>query len=275
VDEVFRYEVGAVTLTRVLYFDVALDPAAVSLTPAQIDAIAWARPTWVDGDGQALVGVAGWGVESQGRVLLVDPCGAADAFIRTGPEAITHQDAFLAAMRGAGFPPERVDAVVLSHLDGIGMAAAVEPDGGWGLLFPNARVVLTATELAWLEGETTVGGLDALRALIAREVVDGVDDEHRFTDEVWFERTGGHSPGHAVMHVESAGAHAVLLGHLALNPLQLATRPHTGHVDDAAVNAWFEPFVARAAQEPILLIGPLWPSPGAARFTADGTVAAA
>jgi glyoxylase-like metal-dependent hydrolase (beta-lactamase superfamily II) len=230
----------------------------------------------VNADGQALVGVVGWVIESDGRVLLVDPCGAADPFIRTGPEAVMHQDAFAAAMRAADFAAERVDTVVLSHLDGIGMAAGVEPDGGWGPLFPNARVVLTAAELAWLDGETQVGGLEALRSLIARGVVDGVADDHRFTDAVRFERTGGHSPGHAVVHVESAGAHAVLVGHLALNPLQLATLPHAGgHVDTAAANAWFEPFVARAARERLLLIGPLWPFPGAARIDESGAVAPA
>jgi glyoxylase-like metal-dependent hydrolase (beta-lactamase superfamily II) len=279
VDGCARFEIGSVTLTRVPYFDVALDPAVVGLTSEQIDATPWAKPTWVNADGQALVGQAGWVIESQGRVLLVDPCGAADAFIRSGPEAVTHQEAFLAAMRAAGFAPERVDAVVLSHLDGIGMAAAVEPDGpagtGWGPLFPNARVVLTATELAWLDGQSAVGGLDALRALVARGIVDGVADDHRFTDEVRFERTGGHSPGHAVVHVESGGAHAMLLGHLALNPLQLTTVPHAGgHVDVAAANAWLAPFVARAT-ESTLLVGPLWPFPGAARFTDDREIVAA
>lgn len=275
-NDVARFEIGSANLTRVPYFDIALDPAVVSVTPAQIDAHAWARPAWVDEAGRALVGQVGWVIESEGRVLLVDPCGAADPFLRTGPEAIAHQDAFLAAMRAAGFAPERVDAVVLTHLDGIGMAAAVEPDGAWGPLFPNARVVLTRAELAWLEEQDAVGGLDALRALIAHGVVDGVDDDHSFTDAVRFERTGGHSPGHAVVHVESGGAHAVLLGHLALNPLQLATVPHSGgHVDVAAANAWLEPFVARATRESLLLVGPLWPFPGAARLTAAGVVAAA
>ena len=274
-NEIARYEIGAATLTRVPYFDIALDPAVVNLTSRQIDATAWARPAWVNAGGQALVGVAGWVIESQGRVLLVDPCGAADPFLRTGAEAVTHQVAFVAAMRAAGIPPERVDAVVLSHLDGIGMAAAVEPDGRWGLLFPNARVVMTAAELAWLEGETAVGGLEALRALIALGVVDGVADDHRFTDEVRFERSGGHSPGHAVLHVESGGAHAVFVGHLALNPVQIATVPHeTGHVDVAATNAWLQPFVDHAARESTLLVGPLWPFPGAARVTGEGVVTA-
>jgi glyoxylase-like metal-dependent hydrolase (beta-lactamase superfamily II) len=275
VDGVARFELGSVRLTRVPYFDIALDPAIVGVTAAEIDAIAWARPTWANADGQALVGQAGWVIESDDQVLLVDPCGAADPFLRSGSEAVTHQDAFVAAMRAAGFAPERVDAVVLSHLDGIGMAAALEPDGGWGALFPNARVVLTATELAWLGTRHEVGGIDA-RALTARDVVDGVADDHHFTDSVYFERTGGHSPGHAVVHVESGGAHAVLLGHLALNPIQLATLPHaSGHVDVAAANAWFTPFVARAAHDSSLLVGPLWPFPGAARITVEGVVAPA
>ena len=273
-NEIVRYEIGSVTLTRVPYFDVALDPAVVGLTAADIDAIEWARPTWVDADGQPLVGQVGWVIESDGRVLLVDPCGASDPFLRTGPEAITHQDAFVAAMRAAGFAPERVDSVVLSHLDGIGMAAAAQPDGTWGPLFPNARVVLTAHELAWLEQQTDVGGLDALRALIAQGLVDGVADDHHFTDAVRFERTGGHTPGHAVVHVESGGAHAVLLGHLALSPLNLRGLPYKGgQVDVAEANAWLVPFIARSWKtDDTLLIGPLWPAPGAARITRPGFV---
>ena len=89
----------------------------------------------------------------------------------------------LAALRAAGFPPERVDVVVLSHLDGIGMTAVVTPDGGWAPAFPNARVVMTAAELEWLAGGSelavSTGGHDALDALIAQGVVDGVDDGHR------------------------------------------------------------------------------------------------
>jgi len=104
--EVAKFEVGAATLTRVPYFDVALDPAAASLTPEQVVELSeWSVPSWATAEGELLVGQAVWVIESEGRVIVVDPCGAADPFIRTGPEAIGHQDAVLSAMTSAGFPP--------------------------------------------------------------------------------------------------------------------------------------------------------------------------
>ena len=146
-DAVAGFRVGEVELTRVPYFDVALDAAVVGLTAEQIESVEWATPSWASADGQVLIGQAVWVVESQGRVIVVDPCGAADQFLREGKEAIGHQEAALGALRDAGFPPERVDVVVLSHLDGIGMAAVVAPDGGWAPAFPNARIVMMAAEL--------------------------------------------------------------------------------------------------------------------------------
>ena len=273
---VARFRVGDVGLTRVSYFDVPLDPAVVQLTADEVASFTWATPTWAAADGQVLVGQALWVIEAGGRVIVVDPCGASDQFLRTGPEAFGHQEAVLAAMRDAGFEPERVDTVVLSHLDGIGMAAAVEPDGGWAPLFPNARIVMTATELEWLLSDAGWGaGLDALRALVARGVVDGVDDAHALADAVSLRHTGGHSVGHAVVRVHSGGRTAILLGHLALSPLQLATGECTNlHVDSARAAAALDAILAEATVGDTLLIGPLWPFPGAV-FATGGRIVAA
>jgi hypothetical protein len=81
--DVASFEVGAATLTRVPYFDVALDPAAATLTPEQVVELSgWAVPSWATSEGELLVGQAVWVIESEGREIVVDPCGAADAFIR-------------------------------------------------------------------------------------------------------------------------------------------------------------------------------------------------
>src|SRR5579862_8524251 len=159
--EVQRFDVGAVRLSRVAYFDIALDPSVVGLTVDQVRAVD--APAWATPDGQVLVGQAVWVIESGGQVIVVDPCGAADEFLRAGPEALLHQDAVLRAMAEAGFPAERVDAVVLSHLDGIGMAARVATDGGWEPAFPNARLLITASELSWMAEPPEPSGATAFQ----------------------------------------------------------------------------------------------------------------
>jgi hypothetical protein len=267
--EVARFEVGAATLTRVPYFDVALDPAAASLTPEQVVSLSeWSVPSWATAEGELLVGQAVWVIESGGRVIVVDPCGAADPFIRTGPEAVGHQEAVLSAMTAAGFPPESVDVVALSHLDGIGLTAVVDEDGFWSPAFPKARVVMTSAELDFLAGRDDVGGLPILRDLIDQGAVDGVADGHQLTDEVTMRISAGHSPGHALIEIDSRDERAVLVGHLAISPMNLAVPAAPGaHLDAGVAQHAIDHLVASAADDGVLLIGPLWPYPGAGEVT--------
>ena len=268
--DVARFEIGATTLTRVPYFDVALDPAAANLGPEHVVALAeWGTPSWATAEGELLIGQAIWVIESEGHVIVVDPCGAADPFIRTGPEAVDHQLAVLSAMTAAGHPPESVDVVALSHLDGIGLTAVVDEDGHWSPAFPEARIVMTSAELEFLAGCDDVGGLSILRELIEQGAVDGVRDGHALTDEVAMRITGGHSPGHALIEVDSRGERAVLLGHLAVSPLNTAVpaAPHA-HVDAVVAQAALDQLIASAADDGALVIGPLWPYPGAGQVAA-------
>jgi len=268
VPDVQRYQVGAVTLTRVPYFDVGLDPASLQLNPAAVDQVTWARPAWVDPVGRVLVGQAVWVIESEGRRIVVDPCGAADAFIRTGPEAITHQQAVLEALRAAGLPADKIDVVLLSHLDGIGMTALACGDGSWEPAFPNARILMTTAELDYVaearQIPSQIQGLAALHSLMEQGAVDGIGPPFACTSEVTVVETGGHSPGHAVVHVRSGEAHAVFLGHLAITPVHVAVARGPGfHHEAAPAEAALESVLAAAAAEGTLVAGPLWPAPGA------------
>jgi glyoxylase-like metal-dependent hydrolase (beta-lactamase superfamily II) len=263
-DAVVRLRVGDIRLTRVPYFDIALDPSGVGLTAEEVRQVRWAPPTWATPDGQVLVGQDVWVVESGEHVVVVDPCGAADDFLRTGDGALLHQERVRAAMVDAGLPAERVDTVVLTHLDGIGMAAAVAPDGRWEPMFPNARIVMMQSELDWLAGEANVSGLAALRELLAQGAVAGVGARHEVAHGVELVHTGGHSPGHAVLHVRSDGSEAVLVGHLAVTPLhfEVGRRPEA-HIDAPTAERSLDELLGHARADGTILIGPLWPSPGA------------
>lgn len=264
--EIAGFQIGQVELARVPYFDVPLDPAVAQLTADQVRAIDWATPAWATEDGRVRIGQAVWVVVSQDQLIVVDPCGAADDFIRSGPEAIGHQEKVLAAMSEAGFPPERVDLVVLSHLEGIGLTAVVDPDGRWSPAFANARIVLSNPELEFLAGGGPAQGLDAFNELVEQGVVDGVDDGYQLTDEVTLEVTAAHTPGHAILRIESEGERAVFLGHLLVSPLSLtATTATTDGVLGALV----------AEADDALLVGSLWPFPGAGYVTAARAIVAA
>jgi glyoxylase-like metal-dependent hydrolase (beta-lactamase superfamily II) len=201
-------------------------------------------------------------IETEGRTIVVDPAQAADDILR-GADAAAHQDAFAAALEQAGFAREAVDTVIASHLDGIGMIAWRDGEE-WAPFFPHARVVFQRAELDAIDaGDHRAQGMEALAALRAAGCVDSVDERHDLTGDVTLEWTGAHSPGHQIARVESAGERAVFVGHLALNPLHcvVGDSPLLHGDTPAATKRLAELRDSRA-----LLVGPLWPTPGAARW---------
>ena len=259
------YSVDGVGLTRVPYFDVPLDAGIIGFTSPRLAAVPWGIPTWVTADGRVLVGQAVWVIETGGHTIVVDPCGAADAFLRSGPEAASHEAAVVASLASAGFPVDTVDSVLMSHLDGIGMVGSPDASGRWSALFPRARVVISERELAHVDAHPEIGGSEALRDLRAGGVVHGTTLPCEIAPGVSMELTGGHTPGHALVRI---GDGAVFLGHLAINPVQVSggIMPDQ-HVDPIAAFTELEQELSWATERNALVIGPLWPEPGAARVT--------
>jgi glyoxylase-like metal-dependent hydrolase (beta-lactamase superfamily II) len=262
---VVTFTLEKVALTRVPYFDVPLDAEVIGFSPQQVLEVPWGVPDWVTAEGRVLVGQAIWVIESEGQTVVVDPCGAADAFLRSGPEASIHEAAVIAAMASSGFPVHSVDIVVMSHLDGIGMAGSLDAEGHWSPLFPNARIVVSERELAHIEATQGIGGRSAFRELAAQGVVDAVQCPYEITPHVTMEQTGGHSPGHCALRV---GDEAVLIGHLAINPVQVSggVMP-TAHSDPLQAFSYLEQELTWAGENNALVIGPLWPDPGAGRVS--------
>ena len=262
-----RFSVGGATLTRVPYIDVLVDAEVVGLTPEQVRASLWAQPTWSEGE-QVRVGAAVWIIESDGLRIAVDPAQAADHLLRTAPDAAAHQQSFAAALELAGYPRESIDTVIATHLDGIGMMAWLEDDE-WTPFFPNAPVLMSRRELDDViengdRGPFRPQGREALLALHAQGVITTVDDEHTVTHDVSTEWTGGHTPGFQLVHIGPDDERATMIGHLALSPLQFGFGASPAHPDPAAAAKAFN-----GLNDGRLLIGPLWPNPGAARWTDD------
>jgi glyoxylase-like metal-dependent hydrolase (beta-lactamase superfamily II) len=251
---------GDVTLTRVLYLEAAIDPDAGGLTPDQVRAVPWGEPTWAD-DGQMRLASCVWVVRSGGRHVVVDPAGNLDDILHDPGSTGHHQKAYRAAFAAAGIPIESVDTVLLSHIESIGLTAVRDGDG-WTTFFPNARVLISDTAKSDFEEHSPPGDIGAaFTALFAAGVIDTYLDGEEIVPGVRAEWTGMHNPGHCAFHV---GDDATFVGHLAVSPLHFATGPCAPqHADPNGVWRWLNKTKANGR----VLIGPLWPSPGAMRFT--------
>jgi glyoxylase-like metal-dependent hydrolase (beta-lactamase superfamily II) len=268
----FATRVGQVRLTRAGYADVAVDPERVGLTGEQVAAAAWAEPTWAQ-DGRARAGAAAWIIESGAARVVVDPLLAADEILRSDADAATHQEAFAASLAAAGAPRDTMTHAVASHLDGIGMLAWRNDDGSWAPFFPNASILFSQAELDAIDSSPRPPvGTDVLRQLRDQGAVHAaVGESTRITNEVILELTGGHTPGHQIVRIFSDGETAVVLGHLALSPIHLAASESSAlHVDPVTALATLESL----RDEGALLIGPLWPAPGAGRWDGEQLVGA-
>jgi hypothetical protein len=260
-----RFRVGDATLVRVPYAEILVDAEAVGLTTVAVEAQTWAVPTWAEG-GRVRVAAAVWLIDSGGKRIVVDPAQTADDILRAGPDAAVHQEAIAGALADAGYPRESIDTVVASHIDGIGMIAWREGDA-WVPSFPNADILLSRAEREAIagSGDYEPSGSEALLALDAQGAVTAVEDGHAVTGEVTLRLTGKHSPGHQVVDVASGRERATMLGHLALSPIHCATGDGTLHMDAPGADA-----VLRTLADGRILVGPLWPAPGAVRGTAAG-----
>ncbi|MBM4220618.1 MAG: MBL fold metallo-hydrolase, partial [Gammaproteobacteria bacterium] len=214
-----RWKVGKVTITRIIETEDASMSAAIMLpeaTPANLAPIGWLKPDYVTADGRLISSIHSFLVESCGQRIVIDTCLGNDK-PRIVPHWDRRQGRFLADLAAAGFPRERVDFVVCTHLhpEFVGWNTMLV-DGRWLPTFPAARYIFSARDWAWLD-KAPVSALGDFAGDSVRPVLDAGQGEcvapgFRITDEVWLESTPGHSPGHVSIRIASLGEHAVVTG---------------------------------------------------------------
>src|SRR5262245_43781407 len=263
-------ELGDVRLTRVLYVDALIDPAPVGLTPEEVRAVPWGSPTWADG-GQVRAASCVWVISTSGRHIAIDPSGNIDEILHDPTTTASHQAAYAAAFSAAGIPIDSVDTVLLSHIESIGLSAVRDGDG-WRPFFPNARLLMSDRALQAFVQTPPDGHLgSAIQTLIDARLVDTFDNGDELVPGVTAEWTGMHNVGHCAFHVGGADTTATFVGHLAVTPLHLATGPCPSQ-HDAPDEAWR--WLRSITSDPShVIIGPLWPSPGAIRWRDDHPLA--
>jgi hypothetical protein len=250
-----------VTLTRVLYTDAVVSAEQVGLTSGQAHDVSWCDERWASDEG-IRVAAAAWVATGGGRSVVIDPFRNADDLLHDPESATAHQEAITGAFEAAGLPVGTITDVVLSHIEGLGMIV-IRIGDDWMPFFPNARLRVGDTAIRDFEQSAPDDWTSEVwRHLLAAGQVDAYTDGDEIATGMVVEHTGAHNPGHYVIHFGD-GPDVTFVGHLAVSPLHLSTGICEPQHDDPQLAT---DLLLDYAADGRLLIGPLWPSPGAGRL---------
>ena len=275
-----KWKIGDVTITKVVEVEVPGKATWIlpDATPENLLAVGWCQPHFVSATGDARMSVHALLVESQGQRIVVYTCVGNDKSL-PGMKAWHRKQggSFLEDLTGAGFAPDDVDTVLCTHLhvDHVGWNTRLE-DGKWLPTFPNARHLWNRAEYEhWSKNDQREYGDvigESVAPVFEAGLVDLVREDHVVTDEVRLESTPGHTPGHVSVHIRSRGEEAVITGDLMHHPAQVARPEWRSSADwnGEMGETTRREFLARYADQPVLIIGTHFATPTAGHLVRDG-----
>jgi len=273
------WKIGKVNVTRVVETVTAVPPNMLypkaSLETLSGD-LGWLQPHFIDSEGQMLLSIHTFLVQSGDLRIVVDTC------VGNGKEVALPgwaglETRFLDHLSEAGFPRESVDRVLCTHLhfDHVGWNT-FEQKGKWVPTFPNARYLMGADEWTyWKDIEDPYGASSQEQAIfpvLDANLVDLVESNHEISEEVRLIPTPGHTPGHVSVEIESCGESAVITGDLFHHPLGFAHPDWEDSADVEGKSAHTSriEFMKRYGNGPVLVLGTHFATPTAGKIVSDG-----
>ena len=191
----------------------------------------WLYPRWANTDGTWGMVVQSWIVVVDDRVVVIDPCVGNGRSLPHFPIFDNLDTPFIERFAATGIRPEDVTQVFCTHLhsDHCGWNTTLR-DGRFVPTFPNARYLLAQKELdRWnpdLPGYRHVpenAGIFAasVQPVIEAGLVDVVGEHHRISPSLQTQPAYGHTLGHTVVHLASAGKEAWFTGDVFHHPIEL------------------------------------------------------
>ena len=219
---------------------------------ARFAANGWLQPWAVSPDFELRIATSCVVVTTDDGHVLVDPFGT---FGDT-----SDFDRRMRLLADAGIDATDVTTVVLSHVDGVGLV--FDPDGSPA--FTAARCLAPGADLAGIG----TGDYPELEPLL--RFVEPHDSSGEVAPGVRLIELAGHQDGHAGIAVGEPWE-VLAIGHLLIHPSQVLTIDDAGLDDDVVTAAATRRTILdRAADDGFAILGPLWPSPGAAHVVRTG-----
>lgn len=280
-----HWQIGDIVVHRVDEIDL---PAATGpwllpgATPEVVAEFDWLKPSFAGPDEQLHLTVHTFALEIDGLRVLVDT-GIGNGKTRANPAWNDLDTAYPERLAAAGFAPESVDYVILTHLhaDHVGWNTRRATDGSWQPTFPRARYVTAAAEDAYWSGVVDMeesrrqmldDSVEPVRAAGLLDLVDVKEGGTPFLPGLTLLPTPGHTPGQFAVALDNGGRSAVITGDCVHHPVQLAVPGLCSCVDtdpEAAVRTRARLLTELAGTE-TLLLGSHFPPPTAGLVRRDG-----
>ncbi len=167
------------------------------------------------------------------HAVLIDTCVGNDKPGRRRDHWCGARWPYLDNLAAAGYAPEDIDIVLLTHLhvDHVGWNTRLV-DGRWEPTFPNARYLFSEIDLRALCAKHAAGAgqyvhvyEDSVKPILDAGLAEPVGLDHVVEDGLRFAPAPGHTPGQVVIRISDDGEDAVATGDVFHHPVQ-AARPH-------------------------------------------------
>ncbi|TPI40771.1 MBL fold metallo-hydrolase [Mesorhizobium sp. B2-9-1] len=186
-----------------------------------------------------------------------------------------------ANMKAAGIDYKAIDTVLISHF---------HPDHVWGLMekgtnnpvFPNAELIVNATEYNWWTDPSRLAKLPEGRKPAGKRIVENfpkwknwklVDDGTEAVPGIRIMAAPGHTPGHSVYHVDASSEQFLVSADTMYVPALLAPHPEWQGAydqDGPMAIATRHKIVDQVIADNVRICGSHFPFPGTGSFVKDG-----
>jgi glyoxylase-like metal-dependent hydrolase (beta-lactamase superfamily II) len=272
-----HWTIGRVKITKIVELETTGGTRFIlpQAGPEDIQRLPWLVPHFATAEGRLKMSIHALVVETPSQRIVVDTCLGNDKAGRKLPAWNNLQTPFLQDMTSAGYPPERIDMVLCTHLhvDHVGWNTRLV-DGKWIPTFTNAAYVFGKTEYEHCKAhgdapENAPVFNDSIRPIAEAGRAELVASDARLSDEISLIPTPGHSAGHMSVLIRSEGEQALLTGDVAHHPCQMAHLNWSSTVDHDPIQAAAtrRELFSRFADTSTLVIGGHF---GAGRLERDG-----
>lgn len=220
-------DIKSVLETQMLDLPIAYLGAEPALIEANRD---WLSPCFLHaGDGWSL-NFRSWVMEVDDMVVVVDPC-TGNGRPNRMPVFNMLEEPFIERFHETGYRPDEVGLVFCTHMhhDHCGWNTQLR-GGRWVPTFPNARYIFVAREYdrwsptgARRPSATYSDGVfeQSIQPIVDAGLAELVLDRHRISPSLDIEPAWGHTIGHTMLRLVSAGEEALFTGDAFHHPLQL------------------------------------------------------